>query len=162
VHDSTGVFPVHMEDPTRSLKHLPLIKEIDGWHMLHDGYESGSEHDYNEDKFSVLLTTWMQRSRATGRSTPYPSDSEAAAYMTGRACITRPETTSMSTSGFGRRRVAVQRAGWMTRIRSTAGSNADAGAHVVPYRGGFAPDPGTANYADNFIMSDEPPSMANG
>jgi hypothetical protein len=28
--------------------------------------------------------------------------------------------------------------------------------NVVPYRGGFAPDPGTANYADNFIMSDEP------
>src|SRR5260370_19878687 len=27
---------------------------------------------------------------------------------------------------------------------------------VVSYRGGFAPDPGTANSADNFIMSDEP------
>src|SRR5450432_2195344 len=58
VHDGTwAYFLFTWEDPTRSLKHLPLIKEIDGWHMLHDGYESGDEHDYNEDKFSVLLTT---------------------------------------------------------------------------------------------------------
>jgi hypothetical protein len=24
--------------------------------------------------------------------------------------------------------------------------------HLAPYRGGFAPDPGTANYSDNFVM----------
>ena len=25
-------------------------------------------------------------------------------------------------------------------------------ANVVPYRGGFAPDPGTTNYKDNFTI----------
>jgi len=34
--------------------------------------------------------------------------------------------------------------------------------NIVPYKGGFAPDPGNANYSDNFIMSDEPVSTANG
>jgi Ethylbenzene dehydrogenase/Prokaryotic cytochrome b561 len=45
------------DDPTRSLKHLPLFKEVDGWHLLHNGYENGDEHDCHEYKFSVLFTT---------------------------------------------------------------------------------------------------------
>src|SRR3977135_159615 len=58
VHDGTwAYFLFTWEDPTRSLKHLPLVKEIDGWHLLHNGYENGDERDYHEDKFSVLLTT---------------------------------------------------------------------------------------------------------
>ena len=58
VHDGTWAYFLFIwEDPTRSLKQLPLVKEIDGWHLLHDGYEHGDEHAYNEDKFSVLLTT---------------------------------------------------------------------------------------------------------
>ena len=39
VHDGTwAYFLFTWEDPTRSLKHLPLVKEVDGWHLLHDGY----------------------------------------------------------------------------------------------------------------------------
>jgi hypothetical protein len=58
VHDGTwAYFLFTWEDPTRSLKHLPLVKEADGWHLLRTGYDIGDEHDYNEDKFSVLLTT---------------------------------------------------------------------------------------------------------
>jgi cytochrome b561 len=38
VHDGTwAYFLFTWDDPTRSLKHLPLVKEIDGWHMLHNG-----------------------------------------------------------------------------------------------------------------------------
>src|SRR5262249_15169834 len=58
VHDGTyAYFLFTWEDSTRSLKHLPLVKETDGWHLLHSGYQIGDEHQYNEDKFSVLLTT---------------------------------------------------------------------------------------------------------
>jgi hypothetical protein len=159
VHDSTwAYFLFTWEDPTRSLKHLPLIKEIDGWHMLHDGYESGDEHDYNEDKFSVLLTT-LDATLAGDRTFhagthPIP---EAPPTMTGRGLHYTPgddvyvdvwlwkATSSGST-------------GWMDD--SHFGPPLDPTPmqvrNVVPYRGGFAPDPGTANYADNFIMSDEP------
>src|SRR5262249_11406338 len=58
VHSADQVYLLFAwDDPTRSLKQLPLIKRADGWHLLHDGYEAGDEHAYNEDKFSVLLTT---------------------------------------------------------------------------------------------------------
>ena len=58
VHDGTyAYFLFTWEDSTRSLKHLPLVKEADGWHLLHSGFQLGDEHQYNEDKFSVLLTT---------------------------------------------------------------------------------------------------------
>jgi hypothetical protein len=39
------------------LKHLPPFKEVDGWHLLHNGYENGDEHDYHKAKFSLLFTT---------------------------------------------------------------------------------------------------------
>src|SRR5428012_4566 len=58
VHDGNWAYFLFVwEDPTRSLKHLPLIKEADGWHVLHHGLEAGDEYDFNEDKFSVLFTT---------------------------------------------------------------------------------------------------------
>ena len=58
MHDGTyAYFLFTWEDSTRSLKHLPLVKEADGWHLLHSGFQLGDEHQYNEDKFSVLLTT---------------------------------------------------------------------------------------------------------
>ena len=86
VHDGTwAYFLFTWEDPTRSLKHLPLIKEADGWHVLHDGYENGDEHDYNEDKFSVLLTTAdvILAGDRTFHASPHPI-SDAPATMTGR------------------------------------------------------------------------------
>jgi len=48
VHDGTwAYFLFTWEDPTRSLKQLPLIKRIDGWHVLHDGYDRGDEQAFN-------------------------------------------------------------------------------------------------------------------
>ena len=50
VHDGTWAYFLFVwEDPTRSLKQLPLKKTADGWTLLHDGYERGDEHKYNED-----------------------------------------------------------------------------------------------------------------
>jgi hypothetical protein len=39
------------DDPTQSLKHLPLVKQKGGWHVLHDRYDLGDERPYYEDKF---------------------------------------------------------------------------------------------------------------
>ena len=73
------------EDPTRSLKHLPLVKEMDGWHVRHEGYEIGDEHAFNEDKFSVLLTTMdvILAGDRTFHASPHPLADEPAT-MTGR------------------------------------------------------------------------------
>jgi cytochrome b561 len=159
VHDGTwAYFLFTWDDPTRSLKHLPLVKEIDGWHMLHDGYESGDEHEYNEDKFSVLLTT-LDATLAGDRTFhagthPIP---EAPPTMTGRGLHYTPGNDvyvdvwlwKASSSGS---------TGWMDDFHfgPPLEPTPMQVRNVVPYRGGFAPDPGTANYADNFIVSDEP------
>jgi hypothetical protein len=57
VHDGERVyFCFTWDDPTRSLKHLPMIKSEDGWHVLQDRYDVADAHEYYEDKFAVLLT----------------------------------------------------------------------------------------------------------
>ena len=86
VHDgSYAYFLFTWQDSTRSLKHLPLVKEADGWHLLHSGFQLGDEHQYNEDKFSVLLTT-MDVTLAGGRTFhPGPQPvAGAPATMSGR------------------------------------------------------------------------------
>src|SRR5450432_3872184 len=159
VHDGTWAdFLFTWDDPTRSLKHLPLVKEIDGWHMLHNGYESGDEHEYNEDKFSVLLTT-LDATLAGDRTFhagthPIP---EAPPTMTGRGLHYTPGN-DVYVDVWLWKATSTGATGWMDD--SHFGPPLDPTPmqvrNVVPYRGGFAPDPGTANYADNFIVSDEP------
>jgi hypothetical protein len=57
VHDGAIVYLAFTwDDPTRSLKHLPLIKRADGWHLLHTHYDIEDEDSYYEDKFSVMLS----------------------------------------------------------------------------------------------------------
>ena len=57
VHDGKWIyFRFTWEDPTRSLKHLPLVKGEDGWHVLHDRYDRADERSFFEDKFAALIT----------------------------------------------------------------------------------------------------------
>jgi hypothetical protein len=51
--------------------------------------------------------------------------------------------------------------GWMDDAHFRTPAGGDAGADRRPYTGGFAPDPGRANYADNFSVVDEPGTGAN-
>ena len=56
LHDGEfAYFAFTWDDPTRSLKHLPMIKRADGWYLLHKAYDIEDEDDYYEDKFSVML-----------------------------------------------------------------------------------------------------------
>jgi hypothetical protein len=158
VHDGTwAYFLFTWEDPTRSLKHLPLIKEIDGWHLLHDGYETGDEHDFDEDKFSVLLTTLdvTLAGDRTFHASPHPIPDQPAT-MTGRGLHFTSEGVYVDVWQW--KATSSGSTGWMDDAHF--GPPLDATPmqvrNVVPYKGGFAPDPGVANYSDNFIMSEEP------
>ncbi len=157
VHDGTwAYFLFTWDDPTRSLKHLPLIKEADGWHVLHDGYEAGDEHDFNEDKFSVLLTT-MDVTLAGDRTFhagPHPIPG-APATMTGRGLhFTAAGYADVwqwkATSGGA--------TGWMddAHFGPPLDPTPLQARNVIPYKGGFAPDPGVANYTDNFTIDADP------
>jgi hypothetical protein len=153
VHDgSFAYFLFTWQDPTRSLKHLPLIKQADGWHLLHDGYESGDEHDYNEDKFSVLLTTSdvTLAGDRTFHASPHPIP-DAPATMSGRGLhFTAGDYVDIwqwkATSGGA--------TGWMddAHFGPPLDPTPLQTRNIVPYKGGFAADPGSANYSDNFVV----------
>jgi hypothetical protein len=49
-------FAFTWDDPTRSLKHLPLVKDKDGWHVVASQSDLADESVYHEDKFAVLLS----------------------------------------------------------------------------------------------------------
>jgi hypothetical protein len=139
-------------DPTRSLKQLPLRKSADGWHLLHDGYELGDEHAYNEDKFSVLLsqselllagdnTFHAGRAPAAGkpgslhgRGLHYTADDNALAEVWQWKATSSGPLGLCDDNYFGPPAEPTQ-------------AQQDG---KLPYRGGFAPDPGAASYRDNF------------
>jgi hypothetical protein len=139
------------DDPTRSLKQLPLRKAADGWHVLHDGYETGDEHAYSEDRFSVLLTKldFILAGDRTFHARPTPIAGQPGT-MSGRGLHYTTQE-------------GVYAEVWEWKATSTAtgfcdddhfGPPVDATDEQLsgkaPYHGGFAPNPGTANYSDNF------------
>ncbi len=156
VHDGTWAFFLFTwQDPTRSLKQLPLIKQSDGWHVLHNGYERGDEHDFNEDKFSVLLTT-MDVDLAGDRTfhaSPRPLP-DAPATMTGRG-LHYTSAPGLYADVWQWKATSGGPTGWMEdeHFGPPLDPTPMQARNVVPYRGGFAPDPGSANYSENFDMS---------
>jgi hypothetical protein len=156
VHDGTwAYFLFTWEDPTRSLKQLPLLKQADGWHLLHDGYESNDEHAFNEDKFSVLFTTLdvdLAGDR-TFHASPQPIPN-APATMTGRGLHYTP-AAGIYADVWQWKATSGGPTGWMDddHFGPPADPTPQQVNHVVPYRGGFEPDPGSANYSDNFVFS---------
>jgi len=152
VHDGTyAYFLFTWQDSTRSLKHLPLVKETDGWHLLHSGFQLGDEHQYSEDKFSVLLTT-SDVTLAGGRTFhPGPQPvAGAPATMSGRGL----HYTETGYADVWQWKATSGASGWMDDAHFGPPLNPTPmqAANVVPYKGGFAPDPGTASYRDNFTV----------
>ena len=152
VHDGETVyFSFVWSDPTRSMKHLPLIKKEDGWYVLQSKYDVGDEHDYHEDKFSVLLTNndallAGDRTFHAGRA---PVDGKPATF-TGRGLHF---TTDGSIVDVWQWKAA--RGGLLGFIDDghfgpPIVPGQDEATGRAPYKGGFAADPGTANYTDNF------------
>ena len=124
----------------------------DGWHLLHNGYENGDERDFNEDKFSVLFTTAdaILAGDRTFHAGPRPA-ADGPATMTGRGLHFTSGDIGNVDVWRGRRRAPVQPAGlddahFGPPLEPTPAQASNA----TPYKGGYAPDPGLANYSDNF------------
>jgi Ethylbenzene dehydrogenase/Prokaryotic cytochrome b561 len=155
VHDGTRAYFLFVwQDPTRSLKHLPLTKQADGWHVLHRGFEIGDEHDFHEDKFSVLLTT-AEATLAGDRtfhaaSHPIPN---APATMTGRGL----HFTAEGYADVWQWKATSSSTGWMddAHFGPPLDPTPMQTRNIIPYKGGFAPDPGDANYTANFVIDDD-------
>jgi hypothetical protein len=153
VHDGVWCYFLFVwDDPTRSLKQLPLTKAENGWRLLHDGYEVGDERSYNEDKFSVLLTrndvilagdrTFHAGSASipgaprtqSGRGLHYTMEEGAFVDVWQWKATSTGPVGFMDDNHFG-------------PPEKPTDAQLDSKA---PYRGGFAADPGTAGYLDNF------------
>lgn len=155
VHDGVSAYFLFVwDDPTRSLKQLPLRKTAAGWEMLHDGYETGDERAYNEDKFSILLTSLkvILAGDTTFHAGTAPLEDEPAT-LTGRglhytmhdglfADVWEWKATSTNAS----RHCDDDYFGPPTRATPAQFEG------LTPYHGGFASDPGSANYQDNFTQ----------
>jgi hypothetical protein len=155
VHDGTYAYFLFMwDDATRSLKQLPLRKTAKGWQLLHDGFEYADERAYNEDKFAVLLTKLdaVLAGDLTFHAGPEPAAGKPRT-LSGRGLhYTSGESVYVDV--------------WQWKATSTNPTSYCDDDHFGPpgegtkaqfdgtasYRGGFAPDPGSASYQDNFAL----------
>lgn len=142
------------EDPTRSLKQLPMVKERNGWHLLQNGYWNGDEHDYNEDKFSVLFTT-LDVTLAGDRTFHASPEavSDAPSTKTGRGLHYTPGE-GIYADVWQWKATSGGPTGWLDddHFGPPLPPTPQQAKNLVPYKGGFEPDPGTANYSDNFVV----------
>jgi hypothetical protein len=54
--DKNIYFAFRWEDPSRSLRRLPLIKREDGWHILGDNPDTADVTTFYEDKFAIMFS----------------------------------------------------------------------------------------------------------
>ncbi len=150
LHDGEfAYFAFVWEDPTRSLKHLPLVKQGGRWFVAASRGDLADEHTYNEDKFSVLLSrpglpliggaihlgrrpVASQPASVTGRGLHFTTDNGIADVWLWRASHAGPNG-HVDNSHFGGPREDSQ----MRRGPFDA------------YAGGFALDPGPVPYRTN-------------
>ncbi len=153
VHDGErAYFLFAWDDPTRSLKQLPLLKTPDGWKLLHQGFEAGEEHAYNEDKFAILLTklntTLAGDHTFHAGAEPLPGKPHT---LSGHG-LHYTEQPGVFVDVWEWKATSTNSAGFMDDDHF--GPPVEATNEQVegkfPYRGGFAADPGTASYIDNF------------
>jgi hypothetical protein len=152
LHDGEFVyFAFTWDDPTRSLKHMPLMKDQNGWHVVASRGDLADESAYNEDKFAVLLSPaglpllgaaihlsgvplHGRPAPSSGRGMHYTLDGSILDVWQWRASHGGP-TGHIDNCHFGG-----------PSPPDTGGEEAD--AH---YNGGFAVDPGPPRYASNFV-----------
>lgn len=157
VHDGQwAYFLFAWDDPTRSLKQLPLQKTADGWRLLHDGYETGGERAYNEDKFAVLLTKLdviLAGDRTFHASVEPLADKPRT--VSGRG-LHYTEQPGLFVDVWEWKATSTGSAGFMDDdyFGPPAEPTVAQAEGRFPYRGGFASDPGTAGYSDNFVVDD--------
>ncbi len=154
VHDGEwAYFCFVWDDPTRSLKHLPLVKRADGWHVLHEGYDRGDENSYYEDKFSVLLTTLdlTLPGDRTFHAGPTPIDGKPAT-LSGRG-LHYTTSDKVNVEVWEWKAASGGLLGWVDKDHFGT-PVAPTEAQTVgqrPYHGGFIVDPRAASiYSDNF------------
>ncbi len=143
VHDGTyAYFAFVWTDPTRSLKHMPLIKTKSGWEIAAPEQALHGEAHYHEDKFSVLLArstlrligSAIQLSAAPRRDRPASSSGRGLHYTSDES-VADVWVWRASHGGLD---------GHIDNCHFAAAAEptADQAVGRASYKGGFAVDPG--------------------
>jgi hypothetical protein len=156
VHDGEfAYFALVWTDPTRSLKHLPLVKRPDGWYLAQTRHDIADEDELHEDKLALLLAQPSLHLIGAAIHLSHTPLAGKPPSLTGRGLHYTPDG---STADVWQ---------WRASHAGTAGyiENCHFGGPAEPtpeqaergarYAGGFAPDPGPPAYRANF--SAEPP-----
>ncbi len=151
VHDGEFIyFAFTWDDPTRSLKHLPLVKASDGWHVAQTDHDKGDERRFHEDKFAVLFTPPSLPLIGTAIHLAAAPSSKAPSSSTGRGL----HYTQGPIADVWQ---------WRASHQGSIGyiDNCHFGALAEPtqdqiegrarYAGGFAVDPGPVAYRANVV-----------
>ncbi|MGB0085850.1 MAG: ethylbenzene dehydrogenase-related protein [Rhodomicrobiaceae bacterium] len=152
VHDGVNAYFLFVwNDPTRSLKHLPLAKTSAGWRVLQDKFDHDDANAFFEDKLAVLLAPSYvlipgDNTFHAGH-TPLPgkpsSGSGRGLHYTTNGGYVDVWEWSASEGGM---------TGWMDDLHfgpPLEPTKAEL-TGAQPYKGGFAPDPGDFPYQLNF------------
>jgi hypothetical protein len=153
VHDGKfAYFAFNWTDPSRSLKHMPLVKAEDGWHLMR-GDTPGNETQFHEDKFAVLLAAGGQHLLGQGfHFGPHPV-SDAPAAATGRGL-------HYLAGGYGDiwqwRASHGGMSGWIDHGHFGPPLPGSAPQPSGRYAGGFTVDRQSLPYQDNFTAVSSP------
>jgi cytochrome b subunit of formate dehydrogenase len=152
VHDGTNAyFSFIWNDPTRSLKHVPLIKAENGWQVLQEGFDRDDATGFFEDKFAVLLVSKyaLIPGDRTFHAGARPLDDKPATFS-GRGLHYSVDggysdmwQWHASSGGM---------LGWVddAHLGPPANPSQAQAAGREAYKGGFSGDPGNAFFSYNF------------
>lgn len=151
LHDGTWAYLAFTwDDPTRSLKHLPLIKRADGWHLVQTRYDVEDEDSYYEDKFSVMLAeTATMPAGGSIRLGPRPL-ADKPAPMSARGLHLTADGGIVDVWHWKAARGGLL--GWMddNHFGPPAEPTEKENAGKSRYKAGYQVDQGQAVYANNF------------
>ena len=154
LHDGEfAYFAFVWEDPTRSLKHLPLVKDRDGWRIASTRDDLADENVYNEDKFAVLLSpaglpligAAIHLSSAPIAGRPAASSGRGLHYTLDGSILDVWQWRASHGGPLGH----IDNC----HIGRPVEAEADGDGVGAQYTGGFAIDPGQSGYEANFVSS---------
>jgi cytochrome b subunit of formate dehydrogenase len=153
VHDGKKAYiAFRWEDPTRSMRREPLIKQADGWHIIADNTYTDDVKGFYEDKFAVIFSPTAQfgsggvahfGARPLGDNTKHSRNGRGLHYTDG----TMVDMWQWKTS----------RGGLLGEVDDMfigppTEPTPDQASQLQRYQGGYWGDPGDTPYTYNFKL----------
>jgi len=157
LHDGEfAYFAFVWTDPTRSLKHLPLVKTRDGWSLAATDRSGANENRFHEDKFAVLISQpTLPLIGAAIHLSPAPL-SDMPPSATHRGLHYTPDGSVADMWVWRASHEGADRHVDNCHFGGAATPTEEQRAGLTRYAGGFAPDPLPQAYYSNVVLRQAP------